>query len=116
MIASGEYIPTIWAYPHGCDLLMCCLNLCLVRFVHVIYQFDGVVVQRYADERNVGWHQLHGAWERCRTHFDSLDDLVELEVSDEELIAVSKEAEMEGEVVVGEDALALVAAVNLIVH
>lgn len=88
----------------------------LIGLVHEVYQLDRVVLHGHADEWRAARHQLHVDWQRGAAHFDSLDDLVQLEVSDDKVIALSDETQMQSQVIVGEDSFTFMHWVNFVVN
>ena len=91
-------------------------NLSLIGLVHEVYKFDGAVLQSHTNERRAPWHQLHGHWQRGAAHLNSLDHLMQLKISDEKVIALSDEAQMQSQVIVGEDSLTFMHWIDFIVN
>ena len=92
IVSSSNHISSIWTHLHRGEFLVHGFNPSLIGLVHEVYQFDGVVFQSHTNERRAARHQLHGHWQRGAADFNSLDDLVQLKISDEKVIALSDEA------------------------
>lgn len=113
LITPGKNVPTIWTHFQTLHLVMDGLDLRLVRLIDEINHPDRVV---FLDEEDVGcrpWSDLH--IQADRVQLNPLDDLVQLEVANEQVVALADVANVTRQVIVKEDALCFVLCAHLIV-